>query len=564
MKILSKSSIAFLILILMYSTCNANVNFIAGGSDGGNSGNTMVYSQDGITWIRIVSPFSAKCSGLAYSEIQNKWVGLGTGLNTIAYSLDGITWVGLGNSVFSTQGNRVAYSSSQNLWMATGAGANNLAYSRNGIDWTYSNTPFNTQASDVVYANNLQRWVAVGTTTNTIAYSSDGINWIGLGESIFVAVGQGYSINYDAGVGQFIVGGQGVGFPFGYSLDGIHWVGHAGIFSTAIQGAAYGQGKWIITGNPTFIGNPFANTSDVVSGIWSSYPIQTTISEGEYIVYHSSLDKWVMTGSGANMIVYSNDGVTWNAAGNPFISNGFVIAMSNTLFVSPSNSISGPVTGNIICNSTIINTNSSVILDGNLIIQGDLYIFGVLKMSNTSTLNVTGLLSISGSLIYPLNSMQIQAQTIYAHGNLTLILDSKPAQTTTITIAQYQSIEGQFNNIGLVILNPEDDNSNQCLTSTTNYGESVLSVVLNINPCLGEYPVSINGSQKNKNEQFPVWAIALIACIVSVAGIIGGAMIIFLTRRAIVLRNINRNAKLRKEAIENMQASNTLNYNPTL
>jgi uncharacterized protein YneF (UPF0154 family) len=89
-------------------------------------------------------------------------------------------------------------------------------------------------------------------------------------------------------------------------------------------------------------------------------------------------------------------------------------------------------------------------------------------------------------------------------------------------------------------------------------------VVLNINPCLGEYPVSINGSQKNKNEQFPVWAIALIACIVSVAGIIGGAMIIFLTRRAIVLRNINRNAKLRKEAIENMQASNTLNYNPTL
>ena len=147
---------------------------------------------------------------------------------------------------------------------------------------------------------------------------------------------------------------------------------------------------------------------------------------------------------------------------------------------------------------------------------------------------------------------------------MTLILDSKPAQTTTITIAQYQSIEGQFNNIGLVILNPEDDNSNQCLTSTTNYGESVLSVVLNINPCLGEYPVSINGSQKNKNEQFPVWSIALIACIVSVAGIIGGAMIIFLTRRAIVLRNINRNAKLRKEAIENMQASNTLNYNPTL
>ena len=63
--------------------------------------------------------------------------------------------------------------------------------------------------------------------------------------------------------------------------------------STAIQGAAYGQGKWIITGNPTFIGNPFANTSDVVSGIWSSYPIQTTISEGEYIVYHSSLDRWV-------------------------------------------------------------------------------------------------------------------------------------------------------------------------------------------------------------------------------------------------------------------------------
>jgi hypothetical protein len=526
----------------------------------------MAYSQDGITWISITSPFSNQCSGIAYSQIQNKWMALGIGANTMAYSLNGLDWIGLGNSVFTTQGNRIAYSQSQNLWMATGVGTNNLAYSHDGTRWTYSNTPFNTQANDVVYASNLNRWVAVGATTNTIAYSSDGINWTGLGESIFVAVGQGYSINYDPGVGQFIVGGQGVGFTFGYSLNGINWIGHSSPFSTEIQGAAYGQGNWIITGNPTFGNVPFASATppNVISGTWNTYPSQVNISGGEYIVYHSALNRWVTVGSGLNSIVYSDDGLTWNGAGSPF-NSGFIVAMSNTLFIPPSNVISGSLSGNIIYNTdTIINTNSSVVLDGNLTIQGDLYIFGSLTLSNTSTLNVTGLLSISGPLIYSASSSPIQAQTIYANSSLSLVLDSKPKQTTTIIIAQYQSIVGQFNSFSLVVLN--GDIGAECLT--TNYGQSALSVLVDINPCLSssEFPVgSGNSNHKTATERMPIWAIALTACLVGIIGIGGAIAIVIFMRRSILTRTKKQTEVLRKRMTENMQyAARNIHDNPTL
>jgi len=556
-----------LIFLLVLSLSYGNLNFIAGGSDGTNSGNTMAYSQDGISWVPLISPFLSQCSGIAYSEIQNKWMALGIGATTMAYSLDGLTWIGLGNSVFATQGNRIAYSSSQNLWMATGLGTNNLAYSRDGIKWTYSNTPFNAQANDVVFSNNFQRWVAVGAlnTNNAIAYSFDGINWTGLGVSIFGPVSQGYSVSFNPNVNQFIVGGQGIAGDYAYSLDGINWVDHANSFSTEIQGAAYGQGKWIITGNPTFSNIPFASCTNVVSGVWTDSPSQTVISGGEYIVYHSRLDLWVAVGEGANSIVYSNDSITWNGAGSLFNSDGFIVAMSNTLFVPPSNSISGSLSGNIFYNvSTIINSNSSVTLDGSLTIQGDLYIFGTLTLSNISSLNVTGLLSISGSIIYPFNSLPIQAQTIYAKGTLNFVLNQPLTTSLIIVVAQYQSINGNFNNLFLTFSNTDDETV--CITP--NYGESTLSVLIYMGECesVGDFPVdSTHQNNGNENHGLAIWAIILIACLVGIVGIAGAIIITLLMRRALLLRTKRQTAVLRKRETENLQAAvRTLKDVPTL
>lgn len=543
--------IPIILALLLLKSTNAIPNFVAGGVDSSSTSLTMAYSQDGKNWTTLNSPFANQCGGVAYSPLQNKWVAAGSGINTLAYSLDGLVWIGLGSTVFPVQGNRVAYGSSQNLWIATGLGTNNLAYSQDAINWNYASTPFDTQANDVVFSNSLQRWVAVGSFSNAIAYSSDGKLWIGLGNSIFGPVAQGYSISFSSEVGQFIVGGQGVAGPFGYSLDGVNWVGHFSIFSTEVQGAAYGQGKWIITGNPTFSNVPFANSTNAISGIWTGYPSQTIISGGLDIIFNLKMGIWVTAGVGANSLVYSQDGITWNGGGNPFNGNGLVVATPNIDHPIPMNTLPTTLSGSSNYNSSQIPANQTVVLSGNLTIQGDLYVLGTLVMVNSSSLIVTGLLSISGSLVIPIspnNKPTILAQTIYAQGNLTIFLNEPIDHAFTITLAQYQSLEGSFSGLNVLTTSLVTMPYGDCLTSTLDYSSSALSLLVDFNSC--SPPTSQNNSEDSAG--MPVWIIALIVSIVAAFGITGAIIVTVLTRRAIIRRTTATSKELRKRATENM------------
>lgn len=164
----------------------------------------LAYSQDGKTWTGILSNvFDSSVQGLVFDQTHNLMIACGTGsINTLAYSYDyGITWIGLGKSIFSTNGNAVAHNGE--MWVAVGSGKDNtIAYSTDGLNWIgLGKTIFSTSGNAITYNNNL--WVATGEGTNAIARSSDGKIWTGVTNTSLVS---GYSV---AGHGSnWLAGGK--------------------------------------------------------------------------------------------------------------------------------------------------------------------------------------------------------------------------------------------------------------------------------------------------------------------------------------------------------------------
>jgi hypothetical protein len=290
----------------------------------------IVYSSDGITWIKDTLPsglFSGggsngSANGIAYDG-KGRWVAVGFGydltldynVGQIAYSPDGITWIkdtlpsdlfvgggGGGGGIYD-----IAYG--QNKWVAVGAsnystllkGVGEIAYSSDGINWIKDTLPSDLFAYDSVNGigsvngiayDGKGRWVAVGAGYDStldnrvgqIAYSPDGINWFKdtLPSGLFGGGSIVYGIAYD-GKGRWVAVGTvydstlliNVG-QIAYSPDGITWIKDtlpSGLFGggSIVYGIAYGQNKWVAVG----------------------------------ISYDSTLLKNV------GQIAYSSDGITW-------------------------------------------------------------------------------------------------------------------------------------------------------------------------------------------------------------------------------------------------------------
>ena len=186
--------------------CYNGKYWIAGGSSipSEDTSYNLAYSQDGKTWTGILSNvFDSSVQGLVFDQTHNLMIACGTGsINTLAYSYDyGITWIGLGKSIFSTNGNAVAHNGE--MWVAVGSGKDNtIAYSTDGLNWIgLGKTIFSTSGNAITYNNNL--WVATGEGTNAIARSSDGKTWTGVTNTSLVS---GYSV---AGHGSnWLAGGK--------------------------------------------------------------------------------------------------------------------------------------------------------------------------------------------------------------------------------------------------------------------------------------------------------------------------------------------------------------------
>ena len=184
-----------------------------------------------------------------------------------------MNWIGLGTSIFSSQGQAIAWNGTR--WVAGGSVTNSFAYSSDGIIWT--GIGVNTIQSVQGLAWSGIRWVAVGQqttgTANTIAYSSDGISWTGVCVSIFPGVGQAVAWN---GI-RFVAAGVGGNHTLAYSNDGITWVGLGKtIFPQTARGIAWNGVRWIAVG-----------------------------------------DTNVDTGTTANTIAISTDGINWGGLGLP-------------------------------------------------------------------------------------------------------------------------------------------------------------------------------------------------------------------------------------------------------
>jgi len=250
------------------------------------------------------------------------WVAVGAGTNTLAYSEDSINWIGLGTSIFSTQGYAIGWNGT--LWVATGAGTNSLAYSYNGTQWFgLGTTIFSRQGYALAW--NGAMWVASGAgTTNSIAYSYDGINWFGNGNTSLGAI---LSIAWNGQV-WLATGSNSSSNLAIYSYNGIQWITTpTNSLATSVQGTtvAWTGSNWLMSSvNSQIIvevaggasSNQFAYSLNgstwVPTGAGVFNWTNNIVWNGQY---------WVAVGTGGttgNTMAYSADGINWIGTGNYF------------------------------------------------------------------------------------------------------------------------------------------------------------------------------------------------------------------------------------------------------
>jgi hypothetical protein len=303
---------------------------------GGNGGNTLAYSQDGITWTgRGTSVFKTTARFPGYSTYQNLWVATGTGGvggNTLAYSKDGFTWTGLGSTIFGTSALFASYSTKQDLWVAGGQGGNTLAYSKDGFTWTGRGTSvFSTNTNYGIYSLSQDIWVAGGGGGNALAYSKDGYNWSG---GINSDLTEAFSMAYGTMFDMWVATGTGsTQTNLTYSKDGYNWTSIVGakIFDIFGRSIAYSisQDLWIAVGQNN---NTLAYSKNGYN--WTGRG--TSLLAAGYTVTYSEYNKiWVAGGSGSNALAYSNDGYNWTGITGSTVFSGYSIGIAVNDVVLP-------------------------------------------------------------------------------------------------------------------------------------------------------------------------------------------------------------------------------------
>ena len=198
---------------------------------------TMATSSDAQNWT-YSSVFDQ--GGYAVAWNGTRWVAMGASVNSIVFSNDGMTWTGLGNSIFST-GKGVVWTGGK--WYGVGTGPYTIASSFDGVTWTGISTSLFSTANAIAYGNGVL--VAVGVGSNTIAYSTDGVNWTGLGK---ILRNSGNAVAWTGGL--FVVTGN------DYALSGnvaSIWTSPDGVTWTSADSSRYLMTGYSIQVNPTQI-----------------------------------------------------------------------------------------------------------------------------------------------------------------------------------------------------------------------------------------------------------------------------------------------------------------------
>jgi len=292
---------------------------------GGQSGNTLAYSVDCITWTGLGAlTFTTACNQIAYNG-SSIYVAVGQGANTIAYSSDGLFWNGIVSTPFSSIGNSIAYSPTINRWVAAGSGGNTLAWSSDGISWTgLLTSTFTSYGSCVIWNDSLSLFLAGGNGGNTIAYSSDGYSWTGLGTSVFTTNCNAFSYT-----GSIIVAGGSGGNTLARSTSNppsFSAVTNSTIYiSTSCKGLGWNGTIFVASGQGTNGANSLATSTN--GSTWTSVtsPFNSVGSMSNNIIWNGLY--WSLTGkSTGNTLAYSVNGSTWYGQGiSIFSAQGFGI-----------------------------------------------------------------------------------------------------------------------------------------------------------------------------------------------------------------------------------------------
>ena len=335
------------------STPDLGANIVAVG----NGTRPIVHGTDGNKWQAATgSNFDdfGGAWGIAYgtsSDGSCLWVAVGGVSHQILYSKDGIDWqdTATGTSKFGVvglnDGRGIAYGTSSDgscLWVAVGGGDHHILYSKDGISW--QDTATGTSKFGVVGLNDGRGiaygtssdgsclWVAVGGGDHHILYSKDGISWqdTATGTSKFVGNGgNGNGIAYGTssdGSCLWVAVGNGA-HNILYSKDGISWQDTAtgtskfGAGGGTGYGIAYGKDStgsclWVAVGYGT---HNILYSKDGIS--WQATATGTSkfgaYGAGYGIAYGKDSTGsclWVAVGSGDHSILYSNNGTHWAAS----------------------------------------------------------------------------------------------------------------------------------------------------------------------------------------------------------------------------------------------------------
>ena len=226
-------------------------------------------------------------------------------------------------------------------FLATGHIHIPLAYSDDGDTWRHVRDPLFNRAGVRAIAYGNGRFVAA-VRGDRMVFSEDGISWM-------LAENGGLSADYSIsaivyGIDRFIAVGsnwhQGYGI-IGYSNDGETWtlVEAGGLGIRSFISIAYGKGMFIAGG---LDGNVAYSNDGIVWRVIENTPFGgrdihiITYGNGRFVIYCYYF-------KGRGMTFYSENGMDWTIAPNPFVTspvhnivyvNGFFIAAGNSSRIS--------------------------------------------------------------------------------------------------------------------------------------------------------------------------------------------------------------------------------------
>jgi len=301
-----------------------------------NSGNTVGYSNNGITWY----PAETGNNGMTIAMYSTVWgesafgkafLSVGYGQNPIFnYTTNGYYWdtyvpnISQGRIICANDSSgipQLAYNGT--LWMATGAGTEydasyvSIAYSSDGLSWTKSNSGsaiFTNNCSAITWSGSL--WVAGGISSGVpvVGYSSDGIIWKqGTLHGVCIS---GNNINTITNNGSLFLIGSQSSFDIsnnnlGYSYDGIDWYPVSPIYSDI-----------------TILNVPQNTTITSISSItWNGY-LWIAVGGQSYNYYGLRT---------IGIVLYSYNGISWNQSQSASLSFALITNIVATNRINPLN-----------------------------------------------------------------------------------------------------------------------------------------------------------------------------------------------------------------------------------